>query len=93
MKKFLQVVNKILVKFIEPTQSRMLVRESMILMGFVISDFAIKHKIPLPFRLQKESDISIKSEIINDTNILENSIGLDIYSDNLSVNINANIYE
>tara|TARA_B100001057_G_scaffold142465_1_gene142178 strand:+ start:3686 stop:6064 length:2379 start_codon:yes stop_codon:yes gene_type:complete len=36
---------------------------------------------------------NLKSEIINDTNILENSIGLDIYSDNLSINVNANIYE
>ncbi len=37
----------------ESTSSHKLVSEAMILMGFVISDFLIKNKIPAPFRSQK----------------------------------------
>ena len=37
----------------ESTPAHKLVSESMILMGFVISDFLIKNKIPAPFRSQK----------------------------------------
>ena len=37
----------------ESTPAHNLVSESMILMGFVISDFLIKNKIPAPFRSQK----------------------------------------
>tara|TARA_Y100000589_G_scaffold291679_1_gene295319 strand:+ start:198 stop:1385 length:1188 start_codon:yes stop_codon:yes gene_type:complete len=37
----------------ESTPAHNLVSESMILMGFVISDFLIKNKIPSPFRSQK----------------------------------------
>ena len=37
----------------ESTSAHKLVSEAMILMGFVISDFLIKNKIPAPFRTQK----------------------------------------
>ena len=37
----------------ESTSAHKLVSEAMILMGFVISDFLIKNKIPAPFRSQK----------------------------------------
>ena len=37
----------------ESTPAHKLVSESMILMGFVISDFLIKNKIPAPFRSQR----------------------------------------
>ena len=37
----------------ESTPAHSLVSEAMILMGFVISDFLIKNKIPAPFRSQK----------------------------------------
>ena len=37
----------------ESTPAHTLVSEAMILMGFVISDFLIKNKIPAPFRSQK----------------------------------------
>ncbi len=55
----------IILNIVEPTPSRMLIRECMILMGFVISDFAKNNNIAIPFRIQNESDISY-SNVFND---------------------------
>jgi len=35
----------------------------------------------------------IESELITDNNFLENSLGLDLYSDEISISLNANVYE
>lgn len=35
----------------------------------------------------------LESELINDDNFLENSLGLDLYSDDISINFSANVYE
>ena len=51
------------------------------------------------FKLQKTSSDTylkadkLESSIINDTNILENTLGLDLYSDDLSISLNTNVYE
>jgi len=47
------VNNEIYFEKYESTPAHKLVSESMILMGYVISDFLIKNKIPAPFRSQK----------------------------------------
>ena len=36
---------------------------------------------------------NIESDLINDSDILENSLSLDLYSNNLSINLNASVYE
>jgi len=51
------------------------------------------------FKIQQTSnDTYLKSDklesvIVNDSDILENSLGLDLYSDDLSISLSANIYE
>ena len=35
----------------------------------------------------------LESVLINDDNFLENSLGLDLYSDDISISFNANVYE
>ncbi len=35
----------------------------------------------------------LKSELINDYNIMENSLGLDLYSNDLSINLSSTVYE
>jgi len=47
------VDGEILFEKYESTSAHNIVSEAMILMGFVISDFLIKNKIPAPFRTQK----------------------------------------
>ncbi len=53
----------------------------------------------LDINLQKAStnnylkNKKIKSEIVDDINILENSLNLNLYSNNLSFNVNATVYE
>jgi LPS-assembly protein len=42
------------------------------------------------FYLKKDK---IESDIINDTDVLENSLALDLYSDDLSINLSTNVYE
>ena len=51
------------------------------------------------FKFQQTSDDTylkadkLESVIVDDTDILENSLGLDFYSDDLTVSLNANVYE
>ena len=60
-------------KIIEPTLSRQLISEAMILYGDIISDFTKSNKIPVPYRVQETSDKV--SKVINqdsDNNVLYN---------------------
>ncbi len=52
------------IKVIDPTLSRLLISEAMILYGDLISDFTLKNKIPVPYRVQESSN----SECINNFN-------------------------
>ncbi len=51
------------------------------------------------FKIQRTSSDTylkadkLESDIINDTDILENSLGLDLFSDDLSISLGTNVYE
>ena len=55
--KFIIEENKLSVRYIENSPSRVLVSESMILMGSVLADYAYANKIPVPYRIQLHSNL------------------------------------
>ena len=60
-------------KIIDPTLSRQLISEAMILYGNIISDFTNVNKIPVPYRVQERIDIASKNNIQHsDNNVLYN---------------------
>ena len=76
------------VKIIDPTLSRQLISEAMILYGNIISKFTKDHKIPVPYRVQEGMD-KISSENIQDPNnqvlynfLLKQTMGKSYYSIN-----------
>ena len=58
----------------ESTPAHKIVSESMILMGFVISDYLIKNKIPAPFRSQKINCDANQILMRNSTSLIKFSI-------------------
>ena len=61
------------IKIIDPTLSRQLVSEAMILYGHLISNFTKVNKIPVPYRVQESIDRVSKYNIQNsDNNVLYN---------------------
>ena len=64
--------------------------------GFSIKNFENNE---INFKIQQTSNDTylkadkLKGDIINDVDILENSLGLDLYSNDLSISINTNVYE
>ena len=61
------------IKIIEPTLSRQLISEAMILYGDIISNFTKLNKIPVPYRVQERSDKVSKDNIqLSDNKILYN---------------------
>ncbi len=50
-------------RIVEPSPSRQLVSEAMILMGAVIADFGKQHDLPLPYRSQAPSELPTTSEL------------------------------
>ena len=74
------------VKIIDPTLSRQLISEAMILYGNLISDYTKENKIPIPYRVQ-ENKIKVCYETLNplENNVLNNfklkkSMGKTYYS-------------
>ena len=53
----------------------------------------INFKIQQTFNDTYLKSDKLESVIVNDSDILENSLGLDLYSDDLSISLSANIYE
>ena len=76
------------IKIIDPTLSRQLISEAMILFGNIISNFTKVNKIPVPYRVQEQMDKVSKDKIQNsDNNVLNNfllkkSMGKSYYSIN-----------
>jgi len=65
--------NKPILKIIDPTLSRQLISEAMILYGNIISNFTNINKIPVPYRVQERLDKVIKDKINDrENNILYN---------------------
>ncbi len=61
------------IKIIDPTLSRQLISEAMILYGDIISSFTKLNKIPVPYRVQERSDKLSKDNIqLSDNKILYN---------------------
>ena len=61
------------IKIIDPTLSRQLISEAMILYGDIISNFTKLNKIPVPYRVQERSDKVSKDNIqLSDNKILYN---------------------
>ena len=61
------------IKIIDPTLSRQLISEAMILYGDIISNFTKLNKIPVPYRVQERSDKVSKDNIqVSDNKILYN---------------------
>ena len=61
------------IKIIDPTLSRQLISEAMILYGDIISNFTKLNKIPVPYRVQECSDKVSKDNIqLSDNKILYN---------------------
>lgn len=61
------------IKIIDPTLSRQLISEAMILYGDIISNFTKLNKIPVPYRVQERSDkVSKDNNQISDNKILYN---------------------
>ena len=61
------------IKIIDPTLSRQLISEAMILYGDIISNFTKLNKIPVPYRVQERSDKVSKENIqLSDNKILYN---------------------
>ncbi|MBW3049372.1 ribonuclease II [Prochlorococcus marinus XMU1403] len=61
------------IKIIDPTVSRQLISEAMILYGDIISNFTKLNKIPVPYRVQERSDKVSKDNIqLSDNKILYN---------------------
>ena len=61
------------IKIIDPTLSRQLISEAMILYGDIISNFTKLNKIPVPYRVQERADKVSKDNIqISDNKILYN---------------------
>jgi len=52
-----------MLRVVEPTPSRQLVSEAMILMGAVVAEFGIQHKLALPYRSQPPVELPTKSEL------------------------------
>ena len=75
-------------KIIDPTLSRQLISEAMILFGNIISDFTKKNKIPVPYRVQERSG-KVYKDIIQDSDnkvlhnyLLKKNMGKTYYSIN-----------
>ena len=62
--------NNPILKIIDPTLSRQLISEAMILYGYLISNFTKINKIPVPYRVQVSMNKVIKDKI----NYSENSV-------------------
>ena len=61
------------IKIIDPTLSRQLISEAMILYGDIISNFSKLNKIPVPYRVQERADKVSKDNIqLSDNKILYN---------------------
>ena len=61
------------IKIIDPTLSRQLISEAMILYGDIISNFTKLNKIPVPYRVQERTDKVSKDNIkLSDNKILYN---------------------
>ena len=60
------------VKLVDPTFSRQLISEAMILYGDIISNFTKKNKIPIPYRVQNQSN-KINNKIKDSENIVLNN--------------------
>ena len=61
------------IKIIDPTLSRQLISEAMILYGDIISNFTKLNKIPVPYRVQERADKVSKDNIqLSDNKILYN---------------------
>ena len=61
------------IKIIDPTLSRQLISEAMILYGDIISNFTKLNKIPVPYRVQERSDkVSNDNSQLSDNKILYN---------------------
>ena len=62
-----------IIKIIDPTLSRQLISEAMILYGDIISNFTKLNKIPVPYRVQERSDkVSNDNSQLSDNKILYN---------------------
>ena len=74
------------IKVTDPTLSRLLISEAMILYGDLISDFTRRNNIPVPYRVQEcSNDVSSERLSTQDNNILNNfllkkSMGRSYYS-------------
>tara|TARA_Y100001968_G_scaffold185506_1_gene169868 strand:+ start:6106 stop:7404 length:1299 start_codon:yes stop_codon:yes gene_type:complete len=73
------------IKIIDPTLSRILISEAMILYGNLMANFTKENSIPVPYRVQEESNIDYKNTMSSDKNILYNfevkkSMGKTYYS-------------
>ena len=75
-----------ILKIIDPTLSRQLISEAMILFGNIISDYTKTNKIPVPYRVQ-ESPNKISKNYIQDSNenilynyLLKKTMGKTYYS-------------
>ncbi len=73
-------------KIIDPTLSRQLISEAMILYGDLIANFTIKNDIPVPYRVQQTSDklgfekyINLDNQILSNF-LLKKSMGKSYYS-------------
>tara|TARA_Y100001968_G_scaffold159130_1_gene145526 strand:- start:461 stop:1741 length:1281 start_codon:yes stop_codon:yes gene_type:complete len=81
------VVDKIpKIKIIDPTLSRQLISEAMILYGNIISNFTKLNKIPVPYRVQEHMD-KVNKKYINDSEnevlynfLLKKTMGKSFYS-------------
>ena len=71
------------IKVIDPTLSRVLISEAMILYGDLLSNYTKKNNIPVPYRVQedipKHNNIYSENEILNNY-ILKKSCGKTYYS-------------
>ncbi len=80
--------NKPSLKIIDPTLSRQLISEAMILYGYLISNFTKVNKIPVPYRVQERIDKIIKNNIQDMENnfllnfLLKKTMGKSYYSIN-----------
>ncbi len=74
------------IKIIDPTLSRRLISEAMILYGNIISDFTNLNKIPVPYRVQERADKLIIDNIQHSENnilynfLLKKTMGKTYYS-------------
>ncbi len=77
-----------IIKIIDPTLSRQLISEAMILYGNLISNFTKVNKIPVPYRVQQRIDKVSKDNIQNSDNkvlnnfVLKKTMGKSYYSIN-----------